>query len=278
MNGAYILSKTLRDVEVLAKSKSGAIVVGSISVLPRKPNPGKGYWLHKEGFFSLNSFGMPNGGIPYFEKALPKMVEISHAAHKPLIANVDGFSNSEFVTLIKLAEKSGADMVELNFGCPNIWDNGHQKRILSYHASLVKSTLASIAKKHPKIKICVKISPLPPDILHEVAKVIINSGIVSCITATNSYPNASVTTGAQGDDGPDDTLAGLAGRALKPISVGVVKQLYELLPKEIAIIGCGGIASANDVKDYLAAGAQAVQIATALKEEGAGIFKKILQT
>lgn len=277
MNGAYINSKTLKDVETLAKSACGAIVVGSISVKPRKSNPGPGYWLHKEKFFSLNSFGMPNGGIPYFKKYLPEMVNIAHSANKPLIANLIGFSNEEFAILVTLAEKSGADMVELNLGCPNVWEKGHQERIISYHASLVKSTLDHIAKQNPKIKVCVKISPLPPDILQEVTKVIVGSEIVQIVTATNSYPNASITTGAQGKTGPSDALAGLAGRALKPISVGVVKQLRVLLPKHIDIIGCGGISSPNDVKDYLNAGAKAVQIATALQEEGPEIFEKILQ-
>lgn len=276
MNGAYIGSKTLEDVEELARSAAGAVVVGSISVKPRLANAGQGYWLHKEGLFSLNSFGMPNGGLPYFEKSLPKMVEVAHAANKPLIANVIGFSNEEFVALIKLAEKSGADMVELNFGCPNVWDGGKQKRILSYHADLVKSTLEQVAKHRPKVKMCVKISPLPPDILVAVAMEIINSGTVQAITCTNSYPNAAVTMGARLNGLADNTLAGMSGRALKPISLGLVKQLKAILPADLAIIGCGGISTSNDVMDYLDAGAAAIQVATALKEEGTGIFTQLL--
>lgn len=276
MNGAYVSSKSKENVEILAKSASGAVVVGSISIKPRRANPGQGYWLHKERFFSLNSYGMPNGGLPYFTAALPQIAKIAHAENKPLITNVIGFSNEEYARLIKLAEESGADMAELNLGCPNVWENGRQKRIISYHADLVKSLLAHIAKQKPGIKICVKISPLPPDILQEVAAVIAESGIVAAVTATNSYPNASITMGARAGDDSNEVLAGLAGRALKPISVGVVKQLRSLLPADLAIIGYGGISSANDVTDYLKAGAQAVQIATALKEEGPSIFEKIL--
>jgi dihydroorotate dehydrogenase (fumarate) len=276
MNGAYIRSKTLEDVKMLAASDCGAIVVGSISVKPRRANPGQNYWYHKERFFSLNSYGLPNGGIPYFKNYLPRMVETAHAAGKPLIANLIGFSSEEFGILVDLAEKSGADMAELNFGCPNVWDGGSQKRIISYHASLVKPVLAHIAKQSPKIKICVKISPLPPDILQEVAQAMADSNVVHAVTATNSYPNSYVTAGARSEDSSSEVLAGLAGRALKPISVGVVKQLREVLPRHIDIIGCGGISSANDVKDYLAAGAKAVQIATALKEEGPSTFEKVL--
>lgn len=276
MNGAYVDSKTLADVKSLASSSAGAVLVGSITVKPRQKNPGSNYWLHKERFFSLNSYGLPNGGLPYYRKALPEMVEIAHTCGKPLVANIVGFSNAEFAELLKFAEQAGADIVELNFGCPNVWDKGYQKRIISYHADLVAKTLAHLKKQKPKVAISVKISPLPPDILGEVAKAIKASGIVQIVTATNSYPNASVTSGANQGRRKTDKLVGLAGRSLKPISIGVVKQLRELLPNRIAIIGVGGISSATDAQDYLKAGTSAVQIVTGLINEGPAIFEKIL--
>lgn len=274
MNGAYIGSKTVKDVEVLAQAQGGAIVVGSISIKPRQANSGHGYWRHKEGFYSLNSYGMPNGGLPYFKKQLPVMVELAHGRKKPLVANLIGFSEQEFVDLIQLSQISGADMAELNFGCPNVWDEGKQKLILSYHAEQIAETLAYIKKSKPRIPICIKISPLPPDLLREVCQAIISSKIVRVITATNSYPNAMTAAGTKKQD--EEILAGLTGRALKPISLGVVKQLRTLLPPEIDIIGCGGISSCNDVTDFLSAGAKAVQIATALVDDGPGVFEKII--
>jgi dihydroorotate dehydrogenase (fumarate) len=217
---------------------------------------------------------MPNGGMPYFKKHLPAMVAMAHAQNKPLIANIVGFSNQEFVELVRLVESAGADMAELNFGCPNVWEGGAQKRILSYHAALVTETLTLLKKSKPHIPLSVKISPLPPDILREVCAAIADSRIVQAITATNSYPNALTATGTK--TGDEEVLAGLTGRALKPISLGVVKQLHALLPSSVAIIGCGGISSYNDVQDYLSAGAQAVQIATTLVDEGPSVFEKIL--
>lgn len=273
MNGAYIGSKTTEDLEVLINSDCGAVVVGSISVKPRVKNPGPGYWRHKEGFYALNSYGMPNGGLPYFKDELPKIVTLAHAKNKPVIANIIGFSKQEYVQLIKLAQDSGADMVELNLGCPNVWDRGRQKRIVSYHVDLVKELLDHISKSSPDIKISAKISPLPPDILQEVVKVIVDSNVIDAIVATNSYPNSLVSTGTRIGDEQD--LAGMTGRALKPISLGVVKQLHDLLPSTIDIIGCGGIYSLNDMNDYLSAGAKAVQIATALVDKGPGVFEAL---
>ncbi len=276
MNGAYIGSKTTEDMQVLINSQAGAVVVGSISVKPRKANTGPGYWRHKKDFYSLNSYGMPNGGIAYFTTELPKIVKLAHANNKPLIANIVGFANQEFVQLIALAQESGCDMVELNLSCPNVWDAGKQKRIISYHADLVKELLDAITASRPHIKISAKISPLPPDTLREVAGVIAESGVVSAVVATNSYPNALVDVNTRLAD--EQSLAGITGPALKPISLGVVKQLSELLPHTIDIVGCGGIGSIDDLNDYLAAGAKAVQVVTALVEEGTQLFERLVAT
>lgn len=275
MNGAFINSKSLEDVKTLAKSRAGAVVVGSISVKPRKPNKGQKYWRHKEKFYSLNSYGLPNGGMPYYKEKLPLMVKLAHDSNKLLIANVVGFSASEFLTLIKLAEDSGADIVELNFSCPNAWtEGGKQKQILSYHPKIVEQTLKYIKEKKPSIPIALKLSPLPPDILADISKVIVKSKIIKIVTATNSYPNAFTSTGTKTSG--QDSLAGLSGRALKPISLGMVSQLRQLLPSSIEIIGCGGISTSNDVSDFLKSGAKAVQIATALVDDGLTVFDKIL--
>ena len=76
--------------------------------------------------------------------------------------------------------------------------------------------------------------------------------------------------------GGSNELVGLAGRALKPISLGVVRQLRQYLPKRMQIIGVGGIHSAQDVQDYLLAGASAVQLASVLQDDGLATFEKIL--
>lgn len=273
MNAAYIESKTREDINKLINSSCGAVVVGSITVKPREKNPGKGYWRHKDGLYSLNSFGMPNGGIEYFRKELPLIIKSAHCRNKPVIVNVAGFSNQEFLDLINLTKDSGADLVELNLGCPNVWHDGAQKSILSYHPKLVKELLDYIQDDVSGIRIALKISPLPPDTLRDVAKIIVDSGVVDVVVATNSYPNASISSGTRIED--EDSLAGMTGRALKPISLGVVKQLSDLLPERIDIIGCGGISSVNDVNDYLSAGAKAVQIATALVDYGLETFDRL---
>lgn len=271
MNGAYIGSKTSEDAISLIESRAGAIVVGSISMQPRVANGGQGYWRHQEGLYSLNSYGMPNGGFDYFKKELPKIVQLAHSRNKPVIVNIVGFSLDDFVPLAQLAENSGCDMAELNLGCPNVWDAGKQKRIISYHPELIKEVLDSIKASKLQIAISIKISPVPPDTLADIVRVIAESGVVRAVVATNSYPNAFGS--AKSRVGGEPEYAGMTGRALKPISLGIVKQLSVLLPSDIDIIGCGGIMSLNDVNDYVSAGAKAVQVATALVDQGLGVFQ-----
>ncbi|TSC68305.1 MAG: dihydroorotate dehydrogenase (fumarate) [Parcubacteria group bacterium Gr01-1014_66] len=68
----------------------------------------------------------------------------------------------------------------------------------------------------------------------------------------------------------------MGGSALKPIGLGHVKQFRRILSHRIALIGVGGIANGHDVKDYLAAGASAVQVGTAAVNRGYRIYQEII--
>lgn len=74
----------------------------------------------------------------------------------------------------------------------------------------------------------------------------------------------------------EDGLAALGGPMLKPLALGNVKQLRQILPKRIDVVGCGGITYGKDIRDYLRAGADAVQIATALLKFGPKVFDRLL--
>lgn len=94
----------------------------------------------------------------------------------------------------------------------------------------------------------------------------------SMVTLINTFPNAY---GA-------GILAGMSGKALKPIALGQVKQWASIENKycdgDLNIIGAGGISTGQDVMDYLNAGAKAVQINTAYSDTGdIGVFTKILE-
>ena len=114
----------------LVRSATAAIMVGSITLEPRPGNSGNVFW--SDDLFSLNSSGLPNPGLEYYQNHLPKMLSLARQAPKPLFVSIVGFSVEEYVQLTEFALATGADLVELNLSCPNIWDEGRQKSLACF--------------------------------------------------------------------------------------------------------------------------------------------------
>lgn len=267
-------------IHALARSATSAIMVGSITVAERDGNLGDTYAFDDVRGFSLNSLGLPCRGQGYYTQNLPEMVTVAHDANKPLFVSIAGFSPGEYRELAALAFQGGADLVEVNLGCPNVWHGGEQKRIACFNADLVAHILNAIeAEVGTEARIAVKVSPFSdPYALAEIAGVLSSSKLVKAVTTMNTFPNAF----AFADGGREKPLisvglAGLAGPALKPVGLGQVKQLRALLPNRIQIMGVGGIRTGDDVLDYLAAGASCAQIATTFFQEGPRVFSRILE-
>ena len=269
--------KSLEEVQKLARSPTAAIMVGSITLQGREGNKGEVFWT--DNVFSLNSIGLANPGVPYYNQYLPAMVNIAHRAGKPLIVNVAGFNPSEYATLTKICIEKGADLVELNLSCPNVWEKEKQERIACFDSQLVSEILGCVEEVVGiEANIAIKLSPFSdPFLLKQVAGVIEKFRAVKAVTTSNTFPNALLfDEKGKPRITPGGGLAGLGGPALKPIVLGQIKQLREVLPKNIAIIGCGGIANGKDIRDFQLAGAPVVQICTVLLQFGPEIFVKLL--
>ncbi len=260
MNAACSIAKTFDDVELLCKTKIGAVLIGSITLKSREGNP-EPRW-HDRGDWALNSFGMPNGGLTYYKNALPKMARLIHDAQKVFVVSIAGFSIEEYVELAGGTRDCGVDLLELNFGCPNIREEGG---IISFDTNLMREIIEKVSKV-TKVPIMVKLSPYSnPLQLKEVALMLAKQKIAAVVTS-NSFPNGYISDG--GKDVVATSYAGMNGKALLPISLGQVRQFRELLPRRIAIIGVGGIESKEDTELYLNAGASAVQAATFIVRNG----------
>lgn len=261
----------------LARSETGAITLGSYTVEARGGNEGDVY--EHDDVKSLNSLGLPGPSLKDLAERLPEMVSAAHEKGKPVIVSAAGFAPKEFAQLIEVALEKGADAGEVNLGCPNVWDGGEQKGIASFSPSAILEILQEVKLAvGSKANIWVKLSPFSnPEDLKQAAKVLGDSELVKVVVAVNTFPNAFVL-----DEGgnpwitPGGGLAGMAGPALKPIGLGQVKQLRAELPERIQIVGVGGAQSGQDILDYKRAGADAVETATGLMNEGAGIFGRAL--
>lgn len=266
-------AKSLEDVTRLARSPVAAVTLGSITAEPREGNAGEVY-ASRAGY-AVNALGMPNRGGAFYRDALPEMADLVHAAGKPLIVSVAGFSPEQNGELAELAGTGGCDLVELNLGCPNVWEGGEQKRIMSFDPDLVARSLRAAAGAG--VPVGVKLSPLSdPVLLAEVAAAAAEAG-ARFVVACNTFPNGL----ALRDDGRpavDVGFGGVSGGAMKPVALGQVAQLRALLPEAVDIVGCGGVRAGADVRDLLAAGAVATGLATAFWDAGEdpGVFGDLL--
>lgn len=239
---------------------------------PRAGNAGNVYYKDPRGRFALNSLGLPNPGLVYLRAELPKMRTIAHKAHKKLRVSIAGFSPLEFEHLT-MAVAAHADVVELNLGCPNVWDGGTQKQIASYNIAvsddIIKRASRTIAvssrnRRHDPPKLAIKVSPFEPSYLQQFASNLKFkwSHMVHEVVCSNTWPNgyASHPDCRHCIDGTG--LAGVSGAALFPINLGQAKQFCDLVPYGLEVIGVGGIENAEDVAAYGRAGVAKVQIAT----------------
>jgi dihydroorotate dehydrogenase (fumarate) len=270
MNAAYSGAKSPEDIEALARTRIGAIVVGSITPEPRDGNPEPRLFIG-DGY-ALNSFGMPNGGIDYYREELPGMIRTAHDADKKLILSVAGFSLNDYTELARFAGEVQPDILELNLGCPNVGGKPIASFDLEYMSKIIRT-----AHEHADIPLTVKLSPYSnPATLTEVARLIGDSGLVSGVVTSNSFPNSLMFH----EDGSPVLAAenggGMTGEALRPIALGQVAAFRRALPEEIAVIGAGGIETKAHVDLFRRAGANAVQAATLIVRDGHAAIDRLV--
>jgi len=271
--------KTFEHAKLFARSAVSAIVVGPVTPQERDGNSGNVYWQGE--FYSLNSLGMPNPGeYNFFSYHWPRIREVALMGHKPVILQIAGFNAQDYVDVARQAQRQGVEHIELNFGCPNVWDDGTQHGIISFDPE----TIVLIVKMVREVfsgTIGIKLSPYSdPELLKRVAEAINSLGSdVGYVACSNTFPNAFALDPDTGNAviSVGGGLAGLSGKAMKPIAMGQVKQFQALL-EHADIIGVGGITNWKDVMDFYVAGAVAVQASTAYwnKNEDPGVYSDIL--
>jgi dihydroorotate dehydrogenase (fumarate) len=273
MNAACSIAKTPEDVQRWRNTETGAVLVGSITVEPREGNP-EPRWFTGEDY-ALNSFGMPNAGMEYYRRHLPDMISKAHQSGKEFALSIAGFSPDEYVQLAKMADVVGVDILELNFGCPNVSESGQQKPIASFDPD----TMVRIAAKTGEVTDIPRVAKLSPysdpGELNEVADAVIDSQNISAVATSNTFPCGVMLRG--GEPVLAAGRGGVSGRGMLPIALGQVQQFRERLPESMDVIGVGGIESAEDAELYFQVGATAVQAATMAVRDGHEAINRIVE-
>lgn len=200
----------------------------------------------------LNSIGLQNPGVARVKNAQLKKLNTFGV---PIIVNIVADSIEEYVLLAKQVESiKNVLAVELNISCPNI-SFQQQKYGLS---PALAFELVKIVKQEIKKPILVKLTANFGDVL-SFAKKVEEAG-ADGLTLINSI-SGIVLDKTTGKPVLANKIGGLSGPAIKPIALRIVYEVAQVV--QIPIIGVGGIRNAQDVIDYILAGASAVGVASA---------------
>lgn len=201
----------------------------------------------------LNSVGLQNPGVEnVITEELPKLAKVFK---KPVMANVSGFSIDEYVyTAKKLDACSQVGWIELNISCPNVHGGGMSFGTDCKNAGEVTKAV----KKEIKKPLIVKLSPNVTDIT-EIAKAVEAEG-ADAVSLINTLMGMRIDIRTKKPVLANVT-GGLSGPAIFPVALCMVYKTAKAV--KIPVIGMGGISSAEDVLEMMAAGAKAVEVGAA---------------
>ena len=261
MLASGILGYSVETLENIVKAGAGAVVTKSVSHKPREgyANP----TVVQADCGLINAVGLPNPGIEEFAKEICSAKTVLGV---PLVVSVFGFSAEEYASVARKAVGAGADGVELNVSCPHVKETGSEigqdPKILT---QVIRKVRASVDKP-----ILVKLSPNVTN-MSDIACAAVRAG-ADALTVMNTVKAMAIDVETTMPV-LANRVGGLSGAAVKPIALRHVYDVYEQV--DVPIVGCGGIADWRDAVEFLLAGASAVQIGTAIADEGLGVFKAV---
>jgi dihydroorotate dehydrogenase (NAD+) catalytic subunit len=231
-------------------NKLGAVIMKAATLEPRYGNPTPRVAETKAGM--LNAIGLQNPGVAkIIETEVPFLASYS----VPIIANVAGSTLEEYKEVAKaFNETDQVAALELNISCPNVKQGGIQFGTDPYMAQKV----TEMVKEVSQLPVYVKLSPNVTDIV-AMAKAVEQAGadglsMINTITGMQIHLPTRCPLLA-------NYTGGLSGPAIKPVAIRMIYEVKQQVT--IPIIGMGGVMNAEDVLEFLLAGASAVAVGTA---------------
>jgi dihydroorotate dehydrogenase (NAD+) catalytic subunit len=244
----------------ILQSGAGAVVTKSIGLTPKQGYVNPTFVKLDHGI--LNAMGLPNPGIKNFKEEIKNIKNKNNT----IICSIFGGNTNDFIKLAGELKNTDVDALELNLSCPHAKKYGLE---IGNDPDLVKN-ICKETKKVFKKNVFAKISPNLTDIV-TIAKSAEKGG-ADAIVAINTVKAMKIDLETQ-KPVLSNKIGGYSGPAIKPIGVRCVYELYDNI--KIPIIGCGGITYGHDAIEYFLAGAQAVEIGSAIYYRDVEVFKKI---
>lgn len=199
----------------------------------------------------LNSIGIPSKGVDHFKREIVPFYDRFNA---PLVVSVSADTADEFASMCEAVSIPGVAAVEVNISCPNLEEDG---RAFAMRPGSTRKVMA-LCRQATDLPLWAKLTPNTGEIV-EVARAAEEGGADALVVANTILAMSIDVDTFKPTLG--NIMGGLSGPAVKPICLRMTYQCGKAV--EIPVIGCGGISSAEDVVEYLLAGARAVQVGTA---------------
>ncbi len=238
-------------VEAVDIDRLGGIISRGTTLRARIGNPTPRMTEAPNGL--LSSIGLQNPGVDaMIERYCPTWA----AWRVPVLVNIGGGSVHDYVeTVRRLDGVPGVAGIELNLSCPNAGGGG---LLFALDAAAAGGVTAAV-RAATDLPLLVKLSPNVSDI-RPIARAVAEAG-ADALSAINTLSGMAVA--------PDrrrpllgTVYGGLSGPALKPVALRIVYETVQAV--RIPVVAAGGVSELADVLDYLAVGAVAVQVGTAV--------------
>lgn len=187
---------------------------------------------------------------------------------KIVIASMMGGKKEDWQQLASRLAKTGADIIECSFSCPQGSMGKRPGAMLGQDPDLSKEVTSWVKEAAGKVPVVIKITPQVADIVEVVQK--IKEGGADAVCASNTIPSLM---GINIENfvpypnvGGKSTYSGLSGPAIKPISLRTIAEIKRNV--DIEITGTGGVSTWHDAVEFFLVGASNVQICTAVMHKG----------
>ncbi|GFH42281.1 dihydroorotate dehydrogenase [Lactococcus hodotermopsidis] len=233
-------------------SKLGSIMVKATTPNARYGNPTPRVAETPSGM--LNAIGLQNPGVDaVIAEKLPKL----ETYNLPIVANVAGFSTADYrIVTEKISKVATIAAIELNISCPNV-DHGNNGLLIGQVPELAYEVVKA-AVEVSKVPIYVKLTPSVTDI-KEIARAVEAAGAAG-FTMINTLVGMRFDLKTRRPILANAT-GGMSGPAIKPVALKLIREVAQI--SKLPIIGMGGVTSAEDVLEFMIAGASAIGVGTA---------------
>ena len=235
---------------VVDLSSLGGVVVKGLFLKEREGHPAPRVVETPAGM--LNAIGLQGIGVHRFvREKLPELRD----RRAVVIVNICGTTIDEYCEIARiLSDHAGVAAIELNISCPNIKEGG-----ITFGCSLTGThDVVSAVRKVTPLPVIPKLTPNVTDVA-SFARAAEEAG-ADAVSLVNTFLAMAIDVHTRRPK-LTNIVGGLSGPAIRPIAIRMVYECRQAI--KLPIIGMGGIATTDDVLEFMIAGATAVQIGTA---------------